>query len=120
MLHTPRIPKESAAMRWRRRESKVGAVRSQESAGARRRVVSCEESGGCGAEGGEATVQGDGRESRRCSNVASGTMLADVLEAVEGALRALDAGEIDTATGRLRALAAAVRITCHVPDEHGV
>jgi len=47
-------------------------------------------------------------------------MLADVLEAVEGALRALDAGEIDTATGRLRALAAAVRITCHVPDEHGV
>jgi len=83
-------------------------------------VVSGEESPVCGGEGGAATVQEVARKARGCSNVASGKMLAEVLEAVEGALRALDAGEVDTSAGRLLALAAAVRITCHVPDEHGV
>ena len=79
-----------------------------------------EESPVCGDEGGGATAQDDGREARGCSNVASGAMLTEVLEVVDGALRALDAGEIDIARARLLALAETVRPTCHAANEHGV
>lgn len=93
---------------------------SKESAGARRRVVSGEESGFWAGEGGTATAQEDGLESRACSNVASAPMLAELLEVVDGALRALDADEIDIARARLLALAETVRATCHAANEHGV
>ena len=105
---------------WRRRESNTGPAETLEGVGASCGVVSGLKSGVCGDAGGVASAAENRPESGRCSNVASGKMLAEVLEAVEGALRALDAGEVDTAAGRLLALAAAVRITCHVPDEHGV
>jgi hypothetical protein len=43
-------------------------------------------------------------------------MLAELLEVVDGALRALDADEIDIARARLLALAETVRATCHARE----
>ena len=103
---------------WRRRESNTGPARSQESAGARRRVVSGEESGICGAEGGVATVVEDGETSRRCSDVASlcsngcskgAANATAALEMVEEVIAELDAGRIDAAKARLKAFVAATR-----------
>jgi hypothetical protein len=87
---------------WRRRESNTGPAMSQESAGARRRVVSGEESGTCGAEGETASALESGGESRRCSDVASGPTPAELLELVDAAIIALDAGESDIARARLQ------------------
>jgi hypothetical protein len=86
---------------------------SQESAGARRRVVSGEESGTCGAEGETASALESGGESRRCSDVASGPTPAELLELVDAAIIALDAGESDIARARLQELVEAVRILRH-------
>ena len=86
---------------------------SQESAGARRRVVSGEKSVVCGAEGETASALESGGESRRCSNVASGPTPAELLELVDAAIVALDAGETEVARARLQALAEAVRALRH-------
>ena len=51
--------------------------------------------------------------SRACSNVASGTTPAALLELIAGTISALDAGETDVARARLHALADAVRARCH-------
>ena len=96
-------------MKWRRRESNTGPAMSQESAGASRRAGSGEESGGCGDSGETATAQQDAATSRTCSNVASGPMLRDLIELVDGAIVALDAGEIEVTRERLQALAQVVR-----------
>jgi hypothetical protein len=86
---------------------------SQESAGASRRAVSGEKSGVCGAEGETASVLESGGESRWCSNVASGPTPAELLELVDAAIIALDAGEADIARAQLQALADAVRALRH-------
>ncbi len=95
---------------WRRRESNTGPAMSQESAGASRRAVSGEKSWVCGTEGETASALESGGESRRCSNVASGPTPAELLELVDAARIALDAGEADIARARLQELAEAVRI----------
>lgn len=47
-------------------------------------------------------------ESRACSIVASGTTPAALLEVIDAAITALDAGEFDVARARLRVLIAAI------------
>ena len=54
-----------------------------------------------------------GGESRRCSNVASGPTPAELLELVDAAIIALDAGESDIARARLQELVEAVRSLRH-------
>ena len=98
---------------WRRRESNTGEATSQESVGASRRAVSDEKSVVCGADGETATSQESGGESCWCSNVASGPTPAELLELVDAAIIALDAGEAEVARARLQALAEAVRILPH-------
>ena len=106
--------------KWRRRASNGGPAMSQESAGERRRVVSGAESGVCGARSDLAAALESGGESCWCSNVASGAILAELLEAVDDALGALNAGEIDTTRARLLALAETVRPLVTGANEHGV
>ena len=67
----------------------------------------------CGVEGEVATAQEDVETSRGCSNVASGPTPAELLELVDAAIIALDAGEAGIARARLQALAEAVRILRH-------
>ena len=86
---------------------------SQESAGARRRVVSGEESGVCAENGDAATSQENGGAAGGCSNVASGPTAAELLELIDAAIIALDAGESEVARAQLLALAKAVRALGH-------
>ena len=95
------------AQLWRRRESNTGPARSQESAGARRRVVSGEQSGPCADAGESRSAPENAGESGACSNVASGPTAAELLELVDAAIVALDAGESDVARAQLLALAKA-------------
>jgi hypothetical protein len=69
---------------------------SQESAGASRRAVPGEESGVCGDSGESASAQENAGESRACSNVANGPTAAELLELVDAAIIALDAGETES------------------------
>jgi hypothetical protein len=108
------------AQKWRRRESNVGPATSQESAGARRSAVSDGESGVCGDSGESGSARENAAESRACSNVANGPTAAELLELVDAAITALDAGEIDIARAQLRALAEVVRAKSHARDLHGV
>jgi len=86
---------------------------SQESAGARRRVVSGEESGICGDFGDAPSALESGGESCRCSNVASGPTPAQLIELVDAAIVALEAGGTEVARAQLQALAEAVRALRH-------
>lgn len=79
---------------------------SQESAGASRRVVSGEESVGCGENGGAATSQENRGAAAECSNVASSATLTEVFEAAEDAIAAIEDGDIEIAKARLRAILA--------------
>jgi hypothetical protein len=103
-----------------RRESNVCPVIFAENVGAIRSVDSGEESGACGDARGVANAPDDAGTSRVCSKVASLPKVAELVELVEAAIAALDAGESDVARARLRTLRAAVRATCHVADEGGV
>jgi hypothetical protein len=94
---------------WRRRESNAGPATSQESAGASRRVVSAEESEICGDSGEGGSAPENAAESRACSKVANGPTAAELLEIVDAAITALDAGEIDIARAQLLAFAETVR-----------
>ena len=82
---------------------------SQESAGASRRAVSVEKSVACGAEGETASALESGGESRWCSNVASGPTPAELIELLDAAIVALDAGETEVARVQLQALAGAIQ-----------
>jgi len=95
----------------------VGPATSQESAGARRRVVSGEESGACGDAGERASALENAAESRACSNVASGPTRAELLAFVDAAIIALDAGDSGIARAQLQALAEAVRAKSHAWDD---
>ena len=98
----------------------MGPVIIAESVGAIRSVDSADESGACGDAAGVANTPDDAGTSRACSSVASGTTPAGLLEAIDAAIAALDAGETDVARARLHALAEAVQARCHAADEHGV
>jgi hypothetical protein len=87
----------------------MGPARSQESAGASRRAVSGEESATCGHSRETASALESGGESCWCSNVASGPTPAQLLELVDAAIMALDAGETEVTRVQLHALAEAVR-----------
>jgi hypothetical protein len=78
--------------KWRRRESKPGPVIIAENVGAIRSADSGEESGACGDTGGVANAPDDVGTSRACSSVASRTMPAALLAAIDAAIVALDAG----------------------------
>ena len=86
---------------------------SQESAGARRRAVSGEKSVACGDFGDAPSALESGGESCECSNVASGPTPAQLLELVDAAIIALDAGETEVARVQMQALAETVRALCH-------
>ena len=75
----------------------MGPVIIAENVGAIRSVDSREESGSCGDAGGVANAPDDVGPSRACSNVASATTPAALLEAIDAAIAALDAGETDDA-----------------------
>ena len=90
---------------------------SQESAGASRRAVSVEKSVVCVAKGETASALESGGESRWCSNVASGPTPAELLELVDAAIIALDAGEADIARARLQPLAEVIRLLRHGSSE---
>ena len=89
----------------------VGAIRSGDSG---------EKSGDCGDAAGAASAPENGGGRGTCSNVASPPTLAAVLDVIDAVVASLDARKIDVARARLRTLRAAVRATCHAPDEHGV
>ena len=72
-------------------------------------MVSGEESGVCGENGDAATSQENGGAAAGCSNVASGPTAAELLERVDAAIIALDAGECAVARVRLQVLAEAIR-----------
>ena len=93
---------------------------SQESAGARRRVVSGDESGGCGDERERGSALENAGGSGACSNVANGPAADQLLELVDAALIALDAGEIEVAKARLQVLAEAVRSRVTDGERNGV
>jgi hypothetical protein len=97
----------------------MGPVIIAENVGAIRSVDSGEESGPCGDAGRVASAPDDAGTSRACSSVASATTPAALLEAIDAAIAALDAGETDDARARLYALAEAVRAKCHAAAEHG-
>jgi hypothetical protein len=82
---------------------------SLESAGARRRVVSGEESAACGDSRETASAVENGGQSGPCSNVANPPARAELLVLVNAAIVALDAGETEVAGAGLRALAEAIR-----------
>jgi len=71
--------------------------------------VSVEESGICGHSHETASALESGGESCWCSNVASRPTAAELIELVDAAIVALDAGETEVARVQLRALAQAVR-----------
>ncbi len=87
----------------------MGPTRSQESAGASRKVVSAKESGICGESGESASALQNAGEARACSNVANGPSAAELIDLVDAAIVALDAGETEVARAQLQALAEAVR-----------
>ncbi len=98
----------------------MGPVIIAENVGAIRSADPGDESGACGHTVGPASAWDDAATSRACSNVASGTAPAALLEAINDAIAALDAGKADGARARLHALAETVRATCHAAYEHGV
>ena len=73
-------------------------------------MVSGEESPVCAESGESTSARENGGESGACSNVASGPTAAELLELVDAAIVALDAGESDVARAQLLALAKAVPI----------
>ena len=93
---------------WRRRESNGGPASFAENAGAIRSADSGEESGGCGKAVGSENTPENAARSDACSSVASGTTPTALLELIDAAITALDAGETDVARARLHALADAV------------
>jgi hypothetical protein len=90
---------------------------SQESAGARRRAVSSEESGIRGDSGKSGSALENAAESCACSKVASGRTPAELLALVDAAFIALDAGDSGIARAQLQALAKAVRAKSHAWDD---
>jgi hypothetical protein len=86
----------------------VGPVSFAENAGAIRSVDSDEEPGGCGEAGGSENAPENATRSDACSSVASGTTPTALLELIDAAITALDAGETHVARARLHALADAV------------
>jgi hypothetical protein len=79
-----------------------------------------EESGGCAENGDAATSQENGGAAAGCSNVASGPTAAELLELVDAASIALDAGESKVARAQLQTLAEAVRALRHGCRRDGV
>ena len=67
------------------------------------------ESGVWGENGGAATSEEDRGAAAACSNVASGVMLTEILEAARDAITALEQGDIAIAKTRLRALLDLIR-----------
>ena len=65
-------------------------------------MVSGEESGICGENGGAATSQENRGAAAACSSVASGATLTEIFEAAEDAIAAIEDGDIDIAKARLR------------------
>jgi hypothetical protein len=105
-----------------KRESNAGEARSLESGAALQRAVSGASSDGCGRRRGVATDAENHGAERSCSNVASNATLTSILEAAADTIAALDAGDIEIAKARLRAILAlaqgAVESTgCAVPAE---
>ena len=79
-----------------------------------------EESGGCAENGDAATSQESGGAGAGCSNVASGPTAAELIELVDAAIIALDAGETEITREQLHALAEAVRALSHGCRRDGV
>jgi len=84
---------------WRRRESNGGPVSFAENAGAIRSVDSGEESGAFEDGSGSENAPENAATSDGCSRVASGTTPTALLELVDAAITALDAGETDVVRG---------------------
>ena len=89
----------------------MGAIRSGDSAA---------ESDGCGVARESANEPERSGKSDACSNVANGPSAADLLELVDAAIIALDAGETEAAKAQLQALAEAVRALGHGRGRDGV
>ena len=79
-----------------------------------------EESGGCAENGDAATSQENGGAAPGCSNVARGPTAAELIELVDAAIIALDAGESKVARVQLQALAKAVRALRYARERDGV
>jgi hypothetical protein len=93
---------------------------SQESAGARRRAVSGEESGAWGSSYETSSALENGGESRSCGNVASGPTRTGLLALVDATILALDAGETEVVKARLQTLAEAMRCQVTGGERNGV
>ena len=102
---------------WRRRESNGGPVVFAENVGAIRSGDSGAESGSCGIARESANARENAGKSGACSNVANGPTAAELLELVDAAVIALDAGETETAKAQLQALAEAVRAKSRAAGE---
>ena len=83
-------------------------------------MVSDEKSATCGHPRETASALESGGEWCRCSNVASGPTAAQLLDLVDAAIVALDAGETEVARVQLQALAEAVRALGHGCERDGV
>ena len=101
-------------------ESNAGPARSQESAGASGSEVSGEESWILRGRKREGERAREWRESGTCSDVANAPTAAEVLQLVDAAIVALDAGETEVARAHLRALAATVRAQVTAARRDGV
>jgi hypothetical protein len=90
-----------------------GSVSFAENAGAIGSVDSGEESRGCGDGGRSENAPENAAESDASRSVASGTTSTALLELIDAAITAFDAGETDVTRARLRALldAVAPRVT---------
>ena len=84
-----------------------------EDAGAIRSAHSGEESGACRDSGESGSASENAAESDACSSAARGASPPELLQAIEASIEALEAGEIELARARLRAMATALR--SHVP-----
>jgi hypothetical protein len=86
-------------------------VEAPEDAGAIRSALSDEESGVCGDSQESANAPENAAESGTCSSVARRLKLVELLSLAEQALAALEAGKVDFAQQRLKALVAVARGT---------
>jgi hypothetical protein len=91
----------------------MGPASAAENVGPIGSVVSGEKSGVWGDSGESASAWKNARESRACSNVANGPTAAELIEFVDAAIIALDAGETGVAMAQLQAFADTVRTLRH-------
>ena len=102
------------------RESNGGPASFAENARAIQSVDSGAESRGCGVAGESASALENRGESGACSNVANRPTAAELLEMLDAAIIALNAGETEAAGTQLQALAEAVRALGHDGGRDGV